>query len=222
MSEIFKQIIDWLEVWALFIPLIILLLKSKQPGILAPVVIYVFIGLYFNYLSDVSWKGKKLYNFPHWFQSNTYLYNLHSVARLILFSWFFNKLDQPFKTIKKLVITFSLIFLAVNFLWFEDFFKFNLISSRLHAAEAGVLLFYCLQYYFYVLTQEQTSVNRSSSFWIVTGLSIFIIISFPIYLFYDAIIHQSINFGYNIWIVQKVAFLLFCICMAKAFYQSKP
>lgn len=222
MKEVFKQIFDWLEVWALFMPLAVWAKGRKQPAYLKPVVIYLFIALFLNLLIDISWKFKKPFHFPEWFQTNTYLYNIHSIVRLYLFSLFFIKLNQPFLVrIKKILPLAFLIFIIINFGFFQDFFYFNLLNSRLHSVEAGILLFYCLQYYLYILNQEQTLFNKFPSFWVVTGLSILIITSFPIYLFYNEIIQQSINFGYKIWAVQKVAFLIFCILIAKAFYQSK-
>jgi hypothetical protein len=222
MKEVFKGILDWLEVWALFIPIAALFKNKKQPAYLRPVVIYLFVALFLNLLIDISWKGKIPFHFPEWFQTNTYLYNILSIMRLFLFSLFFIRLNQPFLvTIKKVLPLVFLIFIIINFGFFENFFYFKLLSSRLHSVEAGILLFYCLQYYLYMLNQEQTLFSKFPSFWVVTGLSILIITSFPIYLFYNAIVHQSLDFAYKIWPVQKVALLIFCILIAKAFYQSK-
>ncbi len=217
----FTEIKAWLEVWALFIPLVVLLIKKKQPGYLKPVIIYLWLALIINLLANISWKFKAHYNFPVWFQTNTYFYNLHSVVRFFLFSWFFIKLGQPFlSTLKKIIPVLFLIFIFVNFIFFQDFFDFKIISSRLLSIEAGLLLLYCLQYYLYLLKEEEPFFTKLPSFWIVTGLSIFVVAGFPIYLFYDAAAEQSKYFIINIWIVQKTAFLIFCLFIANAFMKQ--
>src|SRR5690606_28186125 len=124
---------------------------------------------------------------------------------------------QPFLTGVKLVIPFIfIVFVVINFIFFEYFFQ-EKISSRLHTVESGILLFYCLQYYLFRLSDEKISYSKSLDFWIVTGLTIFVMISFPIYLFYDPLLNLDVKFVNTIWEVHKVAFLIFCIFMAKAF-----
>jgi hypothetical protein len=222
----FQQILDWLEVWALSIPLIALLKKNKQPGYLKPVIIYLWLALIINLLANISWKFKSHYNFPVWYQTNTYFYNVHSIIRFYLFSWFFIKLRQPFfSLLKKIIPVLFLIFILANFLIFEHFINYwyengklnSILSSHLLSLEAGFLLLYCLLYYFYLLKEEQPFFTRLPSFWVVTGLSIFVVIGFPIYLFYTAAIEHSKDFIISIWLLQKCAYLILCILIAKAF-----
>lgn len=222
----FHEILDWLEVWALFIPLIALLKKNKRPGYLKPVIIYVWLALIINLFANLSWKLKAHYDFPVWYQTNTYFYNIHSIARFFLFSWFFIKLKQPFlSTPKKIIPVIFLIFIIVNFVFFEPFVNYwyengklnSILSSHLLSLEAGLMLLYCLQYYLYLMKEEQTFFTKLPSLWVVTGLSIFVVVGFPIYLFYTAAITHSKDFIINIWLVQKIAFLIFCILIAKAF-----
>lgn len=222
MIEVLDEIWKWSEVWALFIPIGALFSRKKQPRLLTPVIIYLFIALYLNILADVSWRLKTPLNFPHWFRSNTFVYNAHSIIRFILFGWFFIMLNQPFlTTLKKVTFILFVVFVIVNFSFLQDFFYFNMISSRLHTIETGLLMIYCLIFYFYLLTGEQTSFRNSPAFWVVTGLSIFIITSFPIYLFYEAAIKHYESFIANIWTVQKIAYLIFCIFIAGAFLVKK-
>jgi hypothetical protein len=218
MKYLFQEILDWLEVWALFIPLVILFITGKQPNYLKPVIIYLWLALLINLLANISWKFKAHYNLPEWYQSNTYFYNIHSIVRFFLLSWFFIKLKQPFlSNLKKIIPVLFFIFIVIKFIFFQDFFNFKVISSRLLALEAGLLLLYCLQYYLYLLKEEEPFFTQLPSFWVVTGLSTFVVVGFPIYLFYDAAVEQNKYFVINIWIVQKVAFLIFCLFNAKAF-----
>jgi hypothetical protein len=218
-----EKLLDWMESWCVLIPLIILFIKKKQPVYFKPVIIYLWFALIVNLGINIITEFQVKYNFPHWLRSNNFLYNIHSCVRLLLFSLFFIKLEQDFLTrLKKLIPVLFFVFVIINFSFFQNFFYFDLLSNRLLAIEAGILLFYCLQYYFYIfLREEQWSLKTTPSFWVVTGLSIFNVISFPIYLFYRQLVFQNLDFGVNIWIVQKIAFLCFCILTAIGFYQSK-
>ena len=78
-----------------------------------------------------------------------------------------------------------------------------------------------MQYYLFRLKDEQASFAKMPDFWVVTGLSIFVVISFPIYLFYDRLLNEELKFVIDIWEVQKAAFLIFCLFIAKAFYTNE-
>lgn len=221
MQKIFIQILDWSEVWGLFIPLSVLLFKKKQPAFLRPVIIYLMIALPLNLFIDIIWKFKTPYNFPGWLQTNNYLYNLHSILRFVLFSLFFIKLKQPFlATVKKITPVIFWIFVFINFIILENFFRFDRLSSRLLSVESALLLLYSLQYYFYKF-QDESDASRSSDFWIVTGLCIYSAASFPIYLFYETLLRQSEDFTILIWKVPDICYIIFCIFIAKGFYESK-
>lgn len=229
MANSLKQILDWLEVWALLIPLFVLLKYRKQPHYLTPVIIYLFLALIINLLENISWKFKKLYDFPVWFQTNTYFYTIHSIVRVLLLGWFFILLHQPFlQKVKKIILVLFLIFTLINFMfepfvnyWYEKGKLQSTLSYKVLATEAAIMLFYCLQYYLYKLMQDEEEFKRPSDFWVVTGLSIFSFCSFPIYFFYNAILQYDRTFTKNIWMVQKVCFLIFCLCIAWAFPISK-
>lgn len=220
LSSFFTIIKDWLEVWAILIPLLVLVKKPHQPVYLQPVVYYLFTALFLNTVINLIWKRGDL-GLNTTFDNNNPVYNFHSIFRLIFFSVFFIHLKQPFLTGVKMIIPFIFIFFVViNFIFFEDYFQLK-ISTRLHTVESGILLFYCLQYYLFRLKDEQSSYTKMPDFWFVTGLSIFVVISFPIYLFYDPILDLGDNFVNTIWQVQKAAFLIFCLFIAKAFYTNE-
>jgi hypothetical protein len=224
----FQLIIDWLEVWALLIPVIVFMLIPKLPSYLRLVAVYVFIAFFINLFATISWKFKHSFNFPVVFQTNTYFYNIHSIVRLFLFGWFFILLDQPFlQRAKKIILLLFLVFIVINFMfepfinyWYEDGKLQSTISHRILATEAAIMVFYCLQYYLYNLMHDE-AVKRTPDFWIVTGLAIFSFCSFPIYFFYNAILLNYRIFTINIWVVQKISFLIFCLCIARALYISR-
>lgn len=226
-----KEILDWAEVWALFIPLIVLFKYWKQPSYLLPIIIFVFVSLYINFLIDVIWKGKRVFDFPEWFKVNTYFYNTLSIVRFFLLSWFFIGLKQPFLSIiKKTIPVLFLIFVIINFAFFEKFINYwynekgilsSTISTTLFTVESIGMLFYCIQYYFFKLQEEKEELKRPTDFWIVTGLSIFYVSTLPIYLFYSALLKYSQPFAVVIWKIPNIAFIILCIFIAKSFYNPK-
>ncbi len=220
MFKIIKAILDWSEVWALLIPLTILLIRRKQPPYFRPIIIYLLLSLLLDILIDIGYVYSG--HVPHWLNPNNYLYNILSIIRFICFSSFFILLKQPFlATLKKILPLVSLVLIIINFLFSEDFFNPNTFSSRLFATEAGLLLFYCLQYYLYNMQEEKTTTHREPEFWIVTGLSIYVVFNFLYFLFYTSLIANHVNFVVFMWNFHNVSFIILCIFIAKAFYVSR-
>ena len=210
------EILDWSEVWALLIPLAILLFK-KPSRALYPVVWYVWIGLVLNIALDSVWKFAIEFPFTSQPGDNIFLYKTHSIVRFILFSWFFISLRQAlFSRLIKVIFALFIIFAVINFTFFESFPAFE---TRILSVEAGLLLINCLIYYFNVYMQDQQISNKKNpAFWVTTGLSIYTVINFPIFLFYKQIsIHYPV-FGDQIWDIHNVFFIILCIFLARAFY----
>ena len=135
MGKVLQFILDWSEIWALLIPLIVLLFQRKQPVSLKPVIIYLWLALLINVVIDVIMAFKNY--FPGWLQSNNPFYNVHSVIRFICFSIFFIQLPQAsFFNLKKLLPILSVVFIIINFGFSENF----LTVLRKH------LLMYCYYY----------------------------------------------------------------------------
>ncbi len=223
MNTVLGKILDWSEVWALLIPLIIVLKYRNQPSRLKPVKIYIWLSFFIFLFADIIMEFKKPWHFPSWLRTNNYLYNAHAIIQLFLFIWFFNLLVQPFlKTAKRVIPLLACIFIIINFLFFEDFFERMRLSSLMLAVAAGILLFYCLQYYLYLLMDEQIRVIRKvPGFWIVTGLSVYVVINFFIFLFYEALIVNNMDFAVEVWNIHNLTFIIFCICMSIEFYKGQ-
>jgi len=227
VDKLLEKLLGWSEVWALLIPLTIFFLRRKHiSNLLKPVVIYLWIALALNSIADFSWQFQRTLNLPQWARNNLPVYVVHSIARLLLFSWFFNRLKQPFLVnIKKLVPVLFLIFVVIYFSFIKSFKSlYGEFNSPLHATEAALLLFYCLQYYWFLLKQEETHFSRTRSVgWIVAGLTIYVAVNFFIFLFYDALMktsERSWNFAYHIWDVHNISYIVLCCFIAKAFYDS--
>ncbi len=219
MNSTLRRLFDWAEVWALLIPLIYLLFKRKQPRFLKPVIIYLFIALFINIAVDIIADYKK--HFPAWLQSNNPIYNVHSVIRLVCFSYFFIALKQPFFVRFKYVLPLvSLVVIIINFGFIENFGNPDHLSGNLLSAEAYLLLIYCMLYYLAKLSDETDDISTGPDFWIVTGLSIYVVVNFFVFLFYVPMIYQDGVLANDMWDIHNVAYILFCILITKAFYES--
>jgi hypothetical protein len=224
--KVLKTILDWSEVWALLIPLAVLVFKRKQPAILKPVIVYVWAAFIINLFIDLIWKYFRHLDVSLFLKSNNYLYNFHSIIRLLLFSWFFIQLKQPYlATLKKMIPFVFLAFVVINFFvpsgFRQNFFEFAFLSSRLLSIEAAFLLFYCIQYYLFKLKDQNDSLIMGSVFWVVTGLCTYAVINFFIFFYYAALSKAPTKFASDIWYVHNVSFIILCIFIAKAFYDRE-
>jgi len=219
MGKELQLILDWSEVWALLIPLFVLIGNTKQPTFLKPVIIYLLLALPINLIGDITADFKKY--FPSWLQSNTPLYNIHSVVRFTCFCYFFVLLKQPyFLQLKKILPVVSLLFIIINFGFFENFFNVNSLSGNLLSAEAYLLLIYCMLYYLVQLRDETNRMSEGPDFWIVTGLSIYVVINFFVFLFYVPMIKENSGLANNMWSVHNIAYIILSIFIAKSFHAT--
>lgn len=219
MGEILLLILDYSEVWATLIPLIILLFRKEQPSNLKPVIVYVWLALFINILIDLI-MGFKAY-LPAWLQSNNPYYNVLSLVRFFCFSIFFIKLPgDSFISIRRVLPVISLAFLVINFGFFEKFFDSDRLSGNLLSAEAYLLLIYCLLFYLAELRKESVELFSGPYFWVVTGLSIYVVVNFFVFLFYLPMLNVNLNLSVDMWNVHNIAYIIFCIFIAKAFYVS--
>lgn len=224
MEYFLRQFFDWSEVWAPLLPISCMFLYKKQAAYLTPVKIYILIALFINVATTLIWKYKVDWGLHEgdFFWSNNFLYNIHSILRLLLFSSFFILLKQHFMHRVKIVLPFIFIlFLIINFSFYENFFNRDMLSSSLFAVEAAMLLFYCLQYFIFLLLEDRsTTLKKQPGFYIVTGLSVYVAASFFIFLFYSFLIKEDWKFAVSIWDVHNAAYIFLCICIAITFYKE--
>ena len=228
MGKLISEILDWSEVWALLIPLTILIWKKNRTPYLKPVRVFVWVAFILNICIDFisNLKGHLGIQQTDFLWNNNVFYNIGSVVRFFLFAWFFILLKQKFLHRIKAIIPFVfLLFILINFIFFENFVPqgdFEIFSSRLLATEAGLLLFYCLQYFIYIIVEDRTvKLGQQPGFWGVTGLSIYVAVNFFVFLFYATLSKDPSpaqnNFVVKLWDVHNVVFIIFCILIAIQF-----
>jgi len=219
MVDYLLKILDWSEVWALLIPLIVLLFNRRQPTTLKPIITYLWLAFILNLGIDIILLINVYYE--KFVMSNNFLYNMHSIVRFVCFSLYFMQLPQTsFTKFKKVLAAISVLFIIINFGFFENFFNYNAFSGNLLAAEAYILLVYCMLYYLSELKDDSKNLFTGPDFWIVTGLSVYVVINFFVFLFYLPMIDVDIDLAMNIWNVHNIAFIIFCLFIAKGLYGS--
>jgi len=228
MGNLLKEILNWSEVWALFIPLAFILIYKSKIAYLKPVRIYLWITLFINIFIDIisNLKGRLGIQPDDFLWNNNFLYNIGSVVRLFLFAWFFILLQQGLMhRVKRILPFIYLLFALINFIFFENFIPQGdneSFSSRLLALEAAILLFYCLQYFIYLMVEDKTvKLGQQPGFWLITGLTVYVAVNFFIFLFYATLSDNSSveqrNFAIQLWDIHNYAFILFCVFIAFQF-----
>ena len=216
-----QTLLDWSEVWSLLIPLSILLSGKRQPATNRPIIVYIIAALAINLLCNIIWKwGVIRYDgIPY----NGFLYNAHSILRFFLFDFYFSRIHKNYPAkVSKVVRVFFVIIIIVNFSFFESFYNPNSpFSSLLLSVESLLLLILCLQYYFYKFNTEEENRLAQPDFWMITGLSIYVVINFFIFLLYERLSHYSSDFAIHLWDVHNISYILLNLFIAKAFYESQ-
>jgi hypothetical protein len=213
MIQYFLLALDWSEVWALIIPLSVLLFH-RQPASLRPVIMYVWLAFLVNIIIDGIMEINAF--FPR--LSNNPLYNIHSVIRFGCFSFYFIHLQKnSFKRIKQCLAILAFAFILINFIFFENFFNRESFSGNLLTVEAYLLLVYCMLYYLTGLKNDDDLFN-GPHFWVVTGLAIYVVTNFFVFLFYTPMLDVNGMLAQRMWNVHNIAFIIFCFFITKAFY----
>lgn len=221
MTSIFNKLLIWSEVWALLIPLYFALPVKKQLGYIKPVYIYLIVALVLNTIANIISNQNDL-GIPLPWHNNILVYNLHSVIRFVCFAGFFILLKQNhYSNLKKIIPFMYLAILLLNFTVLGKFFDPLHINGNLMTAETYLLLVYCLLYYLSRLKEDEHFFSNDAGFWIVTGLSIYIVINFFVFLFYIPIINENDELADKIWTVHNVGYILLCVFIAKGFYSGK-
>jgi hypothetical protein len=219
MGSYLKLMLDWSEVWATFIPITVFLLNRRQPRYMKPVIAYFFLALVINLVGNIIGDFKKY--LPEWMHSNNPLYNFHSLVRFICYSLFFIGLNQrKLATIYKILPLVSILIFILNFSLIDDFFNYNHLSGNLLAGEAYLLLIYCMLYYIDKLNKDNVTITDEPDFFAVTGLAVYVVVNFFVFLFYVPMINVNQDLAENIWDVHNYAYIVLSILTAKALYDA--
>ncbi len=223
-----KLILDWSEVWATLIPLIVYFWVKPKTSWVKPLLIYLVLALLLALVVDVTWKfgTKDWVKDTFWWlfrDGELYtliFYNINSFLRLILLTWFFYLINPSHRKIYGVLSSVFMVAAVVNFIFFEDIFLS--FSSRLLTAEAAIILVYCLLYYYTVnMDDEIESPMALPPFWVVMGLTLYTSVNFLIFLFYHYLITAEEKYAIDIWSVHNISYLVLMLFIAIAFKKTK-
>lgn len=218
MDNVIEQILNWSEVWSLIIPLVIILIYRPAGKETKPLVLYVIIALLINSIAFIIAEFNDA--MPSWLKNNNIYYNLHSIARVVFFSWYIITIRQyRFVVVLRFLLVAYFAFVIINFALWEDFL---VISSRLFAAESIVLLFLCISYFLRSI-QDDSEVNwlRHPSFLVCMGVSLYEATSFFIFLFFWPLFEKNPEFGDLTMTIHNVMYIILCLMVALALYRAK-
>lgn len=210
-------LLDWSEVWALVMPLTAYYFHRRQPNYFRAIILYLWGALIINLISDIIGDFKSY--LPDWIQTNLILYAIHSLFRLVCFAYFFYLIRQSyFRRLRQILPVLYVLFVIANYIFLEDYLDQNHLSGNLFTIEAYFLLIYCLLYYLAQLRDEIESFWDDQTFWIVTGLSIYVVVNFFIFLFYVPLIRENFALAEKMWSVHNIAYILLCLFITRAIY----
>lgn len=209
MTNYFIKILSWTEVWATILPLLVWMIRKPRENFTVPVKFYLIIAIVLNCWSDLAY-----FNL---IENNHFLYSINSICRMFFFLWFFALLNIPNKKTPFIVFAISIFLIIVNFTFHENFF--TSFSSNVFAFEGIVLIIFCILYFLKKLKSDEVSAKFDSALYIVTGLSIYEAVCFPVFLFYRTLIENNGNYAALLWdIVHNISYFVFCFFIARAFY----
>jgi len=231
MGKTLEEVLDWSEVWATLIPLIVYIWIKPKAIWTRPLLIYLLIALLLSLVIDITWKSKEL-GIKEWMEKTFWwlyqgkylytliFYNINSFIRLLLLSWFFYMVNPLYKKTYTLITGLFFIGGIINFVFFESIVLS--FSSRLFTIEAAIILFYCLLYYYTVnMNDEIKSPLALPPFWIVMGLTLYTSVNFLIFLFYNYLINAERNYAISIWNVHNLIYIVLMIFIAIGFKKAK-
>ena len=212
-----KTILDWLEAWALLIPLLVFWFHRPMRPFMKEIIWYVMPAFVINLAITIIYVYHK--QLPPAINNNNLLYNIHSILRVLLLSAFINKILvesfglnlQKLRYLYLAAAAFILLFLDSPFY----------ISSRLFAAENITLLIFILAYFFKTMLDDSNrNWTRHPSFLVCTGLGFYEVISFFAFLFYNPLTRINPEFGKLTFTITNIAFAIFCMLLAFAIWRS--
>jgi hypothetical protein len=222
--NLIQLMLDWSEVWALLIPLIVLLIHKPRGNKLGFVSLYVIIALVLNFIAVFTIEF--YYLIPEWvFTGNGLYYNLHSFTMVICFTGYFIGIRKyKYSLLLKSLLLIYLVFVFINFSFLES--PVHRLSTRHFTAGSIVLLVICLFYFFRAIVEEsQANWLKHPSFLICTAVCLYQSITFFIFLFiypmFDLSYNQNMDFADLMMKTYQLIFVIFCILLAWALFRSK-
>lgn len=176
----------------------------------------------FYFITD-GWISKKLYD-HFMYTTNT----LIAYVELLVYFYFFRKILDGNK-IKKILIGLTTLYSVLIIIFITT--KFSFITNRYDylayitgAIEFAILLVPCVYYFLQLFkTNSHVRLSERPSFWIVTGIFLFSIISIPYYLLNRYFFNTRFELRFMLSaVLYYIPFIANFIFLIKAFLCKKP
>jgi hypothetical protein len=202
------------EIAAIIIPLIVILIYKPKGSESRPLVLYVLIAFFLNFMMTAIAKNQGYFSF---LPSNNHIYyNLHSLTKVVFFGWYlfsFRDLKSS-NLIKIAAIAFSLFF-AINFLFFEPI---TLFSTRTASMEGICLLVFCSSFFISTITDNSDTIWMNKPVFILcASINFYAALNFFVFLFFDYInVEKSLGDEYFTALLIAFSFSYFLLCIVLA------
>jgi len=223
--RIFQFLIDWSEVWALLIPLIVILVYKPKGPFVNWLIGYIILSFILNTAATLMVEYNNLFPIAMSNMGNNIFYNLHSFFMVVFLGWYIvNTRESRYKNILKMLILGYILFVIVNFILWESVFR---LSTNHFTAGSIVLLILCFTYFLQLLVSDDNKINwiRHPSFIICVGVCLYLAITFFIFLFFYPLFNnksESVrSFAQLMMKVYQAAFIVFCILISIGLYKYK-
>jgi len=216
----FQFILDWLELLALIIPMLIIFLYRPRGKTSRWLIIYIILALILNgFIIAIAEFNNYM---PLWLKNNNIFYNLHSICRVICFSlYLLTARIYKFPLFLKSLLILYALFILINFLFIDNLL---FLSSNIYAAESIILLLFCLSFIFRsVLNESDTHWIKHPPFLVCAGVCLYEVMTFFGFLFFDYISYsrdpKDLAFAQVFLKIFVIAYALLCVLIAVALYK---
>jgi hypothetical protein len=75
-----------------------------------------------------------------------------------------------------------------------------------------------MTFYLSQIKEDKRILIQDKAFLVVTGLSIYVVSNFFVFLFYVPMIKDNPELAANMWYVHNVAYIILCLAISRSFY----
>lgn len=220
MGSLFVEIMSWSEVWGIALPLTIMLLMKPGDPESQPLRIYIVAAFFINLFAVLISHYWRVWSWLP--DNNLFLYNLHSVLRVGLFSWYFYR--NGHRWLKRFCLVLVPLYAVVAIVQLFFLQEANVFSARIHAAESIVLLLLCISYFIGTVLDESNIIwMQQPSFWVCGAVSLFEAVNFLVFAFFNLFNVKDdarMSFGITLLLIFSVTYVILCLALAIVLYRE--
>jgi hypothetical protein len=194
------------------------LIKKKHPqSFIFLSYLAAYIALEIVFISCALFRGKIQSALIHHIELYAdYVFTLFEFCVFI----FFFKQTLSYKSHRRMVNLISVVYLCGSFLLLiKDFLKRDNLETDteviLWELQAICLLIPCVFYFIQIFRSAKNYLSRERSFWIVSGLSLFMASSLPFSIFSNYILAQSTNLAANFTAIFNIFYCVLFLMITK-------